>query len=330
MDLLSFFCGPGGLDEGFRKSGFHTLVATDINEDALATFALNHPKANVFQSDLLTLSTRSIVERCLAHRKHDGPLGVIGGPPCQSFSVSNVRQAEDDPRNNLPLKYADLLRTLNHEVGVSFFVFENVPGLLSSKHAARYSQFKKKFAAAGFTIHENVLDAKDFSVPQKRSRVIIVGINSKLHGGAKWIEPPHSSRRYTVRDAIWGLPEPVHFRRGLTVEDIPFHPNHWCMAPKSKKFANADLTPGQAWGRSFRTLEWDEPSWSVAYGHREVHVHPDAKRRLSIFEAMLLQSFPKRYELTGTLSAQIKQVSDAVPPQLAEAVAKSVARALSL
>ena len=75
------------------------------------------------------------------------------------------------------------------------------------------------------------------------------------------------------------------------------------------------------WGRSFRTLSWNEPSWTVAYGHREVHVHPDGKRRLSMLEALLLQGFPARYELRGTLTDQIRQVSDSVPPPLAAALA---------
>jgi DNA (cytosine-5)-methyltransferase 1 len=330
MQLLSFFCGPGGLDEGFRQADFETLAATDIDAQAIGTFRLNHKKADVFQSDLLASAPNRVVERCLEQYKGSGHLGVLGGPPCQSFSVSNVHQMEDDPRHTLPLRYAAVLRRLNKEVGVSFFVFENVAGLLSPRHALRYLEFKRKFAEAGFEIREELLDAQDYRVPQQRPRIIIVGVNNSLHKDRKWLLPAKSNVKKTVRDAIGGLPEPIHFRRGLTRDDIPYHPNHWCLAPKSRKFAEADLTPGQSWGRSFRTLEWDLPSWTVAYGHREVHVHPEAHRRLSILEAMLLQTFPKRYELKGTLSSQIKQVSDAVPPTLAKVVAESVVRSLAL
>jgi len=329
MELLSLFCGPGGLDSGFRKAGFATLSATDVDESALSTFEHNHPSADVFRADLLSESVTAIVSRALQRKRGAEAIGVIGGPPCQSFSSSNVHQKALDPRHNLPLHYAGILRRLNVDVGVSFFVFENVLGLLSQKHAARYTEFKRQFEAAGFVITESVLDAQDYGVPQKRPRLFIVGINQKIHKGMQWTPPvPHRSRRRTVRDAISGLPKPTFFRRGLTDEDIPFHPNHWCMRPLSKKFGTSDLTPGQAWGRSFRTLEWDQPSWAVAYGHREVHVHPSGDRRLSVYEAMLLQSFPRQYQLIGTLSSQIKQVSNAVPPELGAAVGSSIAIAL--
>ena len=109
---------------------------------------------------------------------------------------------------------------------------------------------------------------------------------------------------------------------------IPVHPNHWCMTPKSRRFFDGSLLEGYSSHRSFKTLAWDEPSITVSYGHREVHVHPSGKRRLSVFEAMRLQGFPDDYVLDGTLSAQIDQVSEAVPPPLAEVVAMSIKSAL--
>jgi DNA (cytosine-5)-methyltransferase 1 len=101
------------------------------------------------------------------------------------------------------------------------------------------------------------------------------------------------------------------------------------MTPKSKSFSTPGaLVPGTARGRSFRTLHWDQPSPTVAYGNREVHVHPDSRRRLSVYEAMLLQGFPPTYELLGSLSDQVTQVSEAVPPPLGHAIAESVKQAL--
>jgi endonuclease III len=117
-----------------------------------------------------------------------------------------------------------------------------------------------------------------------------------------------------------GLPKPTSFRRDLAPEDIEFHPNHWAMNPRSAKFQNGIHGDG----RSFRRLKWDRPSFTVAYGNREVHVHPNGKRRLSVFEAMRLQGFPEFYVLCGTLSEQITQVSDALPPPLAAALAESI------
>ncbi len=326
-ELLSLFCGPGGLDEGFRQAGFRTALATDIDKDCVATFRHNHPEAKTFTADIAALTPRKL------DRIYGGefaPFGVIGGPPCQSFSVSNVHQKDDDPRHNLPLAYAKLLKALNRRRPISFFLFENVPGLLGPRHKERYLRFKEEFQLAGFKVYEALLDAKDYGVPQERPRVFIVGINAKAYPGAEWLPPPPGDEVRTVRDTIAGLPEPVHNAKGLDPETFPVHPNHWCLVPKSRKFGNANLKEGQMFGRSFRTLRWDAPSWVVAYGHREVHVHPRGHRRLSIYEAMLLQTFPHQYELLGNMTAQVRLVSEAVPPRLGFSIAESIRKALGL
>ena len=124
------------------------------------------------------------------------------------------------------------------------------------------------------------------------------------------------------------MPEPAFCRRDLVAAEVPHHPNHVAMVPKSRKFTNGMLEPGDHRGRSFRVLSWDRPSYTVAYGHREVHVHPDMHRRLSIYEAMLLQGFPHSYELKGTFSQQVQLVSDALPPPLGEGVAAAISKGL--
>jgi DNA (cytosine-5)-methyltransferase 1 len=128
---------------------------------------------------------------------------------------------------------------------------------------------------------------------------------------------------------LQGLPEPTFFHRGLDAGKIAFHPNHWCMNPCSARFKNGSLHNSKIIGRPFRLLKWDAPSGTVAYGHREMHVHPSGKRRVSVFEAMLLQGFPKKYQLHGTLSDQVRQVSDAVPPPLAHGLAQAVRQVLT-
>jgi DNA (cytosine-5)-methyltransferase 1 len=125
-----------------------------------------------------------------------------------------------------------------------------------------------------------------------------------------------------VWTALAGLPNPTFYRRDLAPEDIEFHPNHWTMNPRSAKFQSR--IHGE--GRSFRRLKWGKPSFTVAYGNREVHVHPNGKRRLSVFEAMRLQGFPESYVLRGTLSDQISQVSDAVPPPLVSVLPSALIR----
>ena len=135
------------------------------------------------------------------------------------------------------------------------------------------------------------------------------------------------SNKLTVRAAIEGLPDPAYFARNLERSSIPFHENHWTMRPVSKRFRHPEQAAPS--GRSFRRLQWDEPSPTVAYGHREIHVHPSGRRRLSIFEAMLLQGFPRKFVLEGNLSAQVEQVSNAVPPPLAHSLASAIAKALT-
>ena len=328
--LLSLFCGPGGLDYGFEQAGFEAGLAFDIRPTSIETWNSNRPENPCgYVRDIEQLTIEELDQ---LYGRQFRPLGVIGGPPCQSFSVSNVHQNEEDERHNLPNAYANLLFQLNRRNPIDFFLFENVPGLLGIKHIARYEEFKRNFQYAGFKIHEASLNAMHFSVPQDRDRIFIIGINDQRYPEKVWIPPSAlntEDEARTVRDAIGNLPEPIFFRRGLDADRIPFHPNHWCMNPKSKKFSTPGaLREGQQFGRSFRTLYWDRPSYTVAYGHREVHVHPSGTRRLSVYEAMRLQSFDNGYILKGTLSDQITQISEAVPPLLAENIANSIIETL--
>ena len=324
-NLLSLFCGSGGLDQGFKQADFHTSIAIDNDQECINTFMLNHPESTAKLADITRLSLEQL-DNWAGGRFN--PIGVLGGPPCQSFTISNVYQSENDPRHKLPEAYAALLAKLNRRSPISFFVFENVPGLLGEKHKHRYLRFKSLFEDAGFKIYEEQLDAKDYGVPQERERIFIVGINRNKHPGKVWTPPMPEGKINTVKDTIGDLPEPVFFDSGLDPQNFPVHSNHWCLVPRSNKFGK--LKEGHMNGRSFRTLSWDRPSWTVAYGHREVHVHPKGHRRLSIYEAMLLQSFPKTYRLTGTLSDQIRLVSDAVPPRLSFHIAQSVRRSLAI
>jgi len=218
-----------------------------------------------------------------------------------------------------------ILRSLNDLYDLDFFVFENVEGITYEKHRRDFALFKTLFEDAGFKIFEGLLDAKDFGVPQKRPRMFVVGWNREKYGSWDFVFPGATqTQELTVANAISGLAEPVFYRRDLAAADFTVHPNHWTMQPKSKRFWDGSLFEGHTRGRSFRVLEWNKPSWTVAYGNREIHIHPSGTRRLSIYEAMLLQGFPSDYELLGNLSEQVHQVSDAVPPPLASALARSI------
>jgi DNA (cytosine-5)-methyltransferase 1 len=257
------------------------------------------------------------------------PTGVVGGPPCQSFSQANVNQKIEDVRTALPMAYARLVAALHKRSSLDFFVMENVVGLVGQKHVSTLERVECELEGAGFKTARLLLNAKDHGTPQNRPRLFLIGIDGRRF---KTVDPKKitvpSQPPITVRTAIGDLPDPVHFARGIDMAEQGTHPNHWCMAPKSPKFSQeGGVKPGVK-GRSFKMLNWDEPSIAVAYGHREVNIHPSGKRRLSVYEALLLQGFPCDYVLTGTLSSQIDQVSEAVPPPLAEAVARTISKTL--
>ena len=316
------------MDLGFMRQGFVPIIAIDNDLIARDTYSRNHGPGIAQPGDLSKLSGRDIVDLIEQLAPGTRPRGVIGGPPCQSFSLSNVHNKPEDPKHLLPLHYAEILKTLNKKYHLDFFVFENVVGLKSKKHEEHYGRILRALEDAGFTIFEEELNASWFGVPQSRRRIFVVGISREFYPRIKFDFPTGREEPVlTVRDAIEGLPEPAYFSRNLRREDIPFHPNHWTMNPRSPKFITGsenEQSSSKKNGRSFRRLNWDKPSWTVAYGHREIHVHPNGRRRLSIFEAMRLQGFPDDYELLGNLTQQVTQVSDAVPPPLARAIAQAI------
>jgi len=321
IPVLSLFSGCGGMDLGFRRRGFIPVLAIDINQAAINSYNWNDKRRIAQIKDLSTTTADDIVRLVQQAAPNERLRGVIGGPPCQCFSVGNVHRKQNDPRTELPLRYGEILKALNAEFKLDFFVFENVAGLKSDKHKHHFSNFVTSFQEAGFNVFEQALNANAFGVPQNRRRVFIVGINKELYPNVQFKFPNGNlDHLITVRDAIASLPEPAFFKRGIKRKEIPCHSNHWTMNPKSPKFTNGSSKSG----RSFRKLKWDQPSWAVAYGHREIHVHPGGTRRVSIFEAMLLQGFPQSFELRGNLSEQVEQVSNAVPPPLASAMAGAI------
>ncbi len=322
--IVSLFCGAGGLDLGFRRQRFNVILACDASEAAVASYNRNSRRKIARVNDLSTTNVERVLAAIGKHVPAVVPVGLIGGPPCQGFSRGNVQARADDPRNLLPFRYAELLSALNARFCMSFFVFENVMGLLNPRNIVRFRAIRRAFIKAGFNVFHGELDAQDFGVPQHRRRLFVIGLNRSLFPKVTFAFPQGSGKRMTVRDAIYGLPAPVFFERGLSAAEIPFHPNHWTMQPRSPKLLNGGSTDG----RSFRRLAWDEVSPTVAYGNREIHVHPDGGRRLTVLEAMLLQGFPESYQLHGNFSEQVSQVSNAVPPPISRAIARSIRRVL--
>ncbi len=325
IPVISLFSGAGGLDLGFEQAGFQTLLAVDKSPAAVDTINRNNGGRVAVVGDLLSLTSRDLIAEIQARYPGVTPRGIIGGPPCQGFSNGNVLKDRRDPRNRLPLVYATLLGALNRAYELDFFVFENVTGLLTARHRDRLGKIRRAFRRADdFRVFEKEVNAAEFGLPQIRRRLFLVGLSETRWPTAEFLFPSGGLLPRTVADAIGGLPPPLYYRRGVRPEDVPLHQNHWTMQPKSSRFATAEFN---RW-RSFRRLSWDEPSPTVAYGNREIHIHPDGQRRLSVYEALLLQGFPDNYILQGNFSQQVTQVSNAVPPPVAQAIAQALREVL--
>lgn len=322
--ILSLFSGCGALDLGFEQAGFEIGLAYDIRPSSIASWNHNRPDTPNGRISDLTAIRLADIDNDFGGRFV--PTGIIGGPPCQSFSRANHSRSHNDPRSRLIRKFFDLaLRFHRHREPLEFILMENVSGLASADGGELLDKEIKRLRKNDFQVNIFYLDAVCHSVPQYRRRLFLLALSNSITAVSKWTEPSCEEKKTTVGQAIKLLPAPTFFRKGLKEGDILFHPNHWCMVPKSPRFFNNSLKSGFTSGRSFKTLSWDAPSVTVSYGHREVHIHPDGKRRLSVFEAMRLQGFPDDYILKGNLSEQIDQVSEAVPPPLAQAVALSIA-----
>ncbi|MXN66707.1 DNA (cytosine-5-)-methyltransferase [Stappia sp. GBMRC 2046] len=325
--ILSLFSGCGGLDLGFEMAGYKTALAFDIRPHSISSWNRNRPQNPCGHVADITQLSLEALDRAFGSKF--APFGVIGGPPCQSFTKANHFRSDADPRSKLVNSFFTLaLQLHNTRRPLDFIVMENVRELARAQEGLLLKSEIKRLEEANFSVNTFELNAKDFGVPQNRHRLFLVALNSQLIGSKRFRLPTSTITHKTVRDALFDLPEPVYFSKSSTTENKPYHPNHWCMTPKSRRFFDGSLKAGACSSRSFKTLAWDQPSKAVSYGHREVHVHPSGKRRLSVFEAMRLQGFPDKFVLNGTLSAQVDQVSEAVPPPLAEAVARAVKDAI--
>lgn len=323
--IVSLFSGAGGLDLGFKQAGFPLVFAIDISPAAIQTHRRNFRETTSIAADLETLGPNGVLAHLEEILNPGESIGVIGGPPCQGFSRANTSSSADDPRNRLPRLYLQIVEALQQKYDVNFVLFENVLGIRDEKHSNTFRGILSKFREIGLTPDVNEYSALDYGVPQTRNRVIISGFKSEI--AARRFKPKKTTANsLTVRSTIGNLPAPAFYARGLDKSTIPHHENHWTMRPLSKRFQHPDRVGRTS--RSFRRLEWDKPSPTVAYGHREIHVHPNGIRRISIYEAMLLQGFPDEFVLEGSLSSQVEQVSNAVPPPLAQSLANAIRAAI--
>ncbi|MFI5161630.1 MAG: DNA cytosine methyltransferase [Sphingobacteriales bacterium] len=323
--VISLFCGAGGLDLGFKEDGYTIALAIDYESSAIDTHKHNFSSTKSIVADLTELGPEGVLSIVKENIEVGERLGIIGGPPCQGFSRGNIGSQPDDPRNALPQLYVDIIGKLQKEYIVEFVIFENVMGMKDKKHSQKYLSLIQGLKDLKLDVTEKELCAIDYGVPQKRNRIIVSALRTGQ--GYKQVVPEKRSGPTTVKQVIGDLPNPIFFDRALKPSDIPNHPNHWTMKPKSVKFQQ--IIGDENKTRSFRKLKWDKASPTIAFGNREIHIHPEGKRRLSIYEAMLLQGFPRAFELKGNLSQQVQQISNAVPPPLAKSLAAAVTKSMN-
>jgi DNA (cytosine-5)-methyltransferase 1 len=301
MKVVSLFSGAGGLDLGFIKAGHEIVWANDNFPDAVKTYRKNIGD-HIVCEDISKIPSDQIPD-------HDI---LIGGFPCQGFSVANSKRGENDERNKL---YLELLRVLVDKQP-KFFLAENVKGILSLMKGAIFEMIISDFENAGYKIKYKVLNAANYGVPQKRERVIILGVRNDIQFDLEHPEPTHSESSslfndkknwVSIGEALKNIPEPEEEHSLL---------NHTYSKFKLKfngYLGNRAIDPTKP--APTVTARGDEKGGVVV-----LH-HPNNHRRMSVRELALTQSFPIDYVFEGNNSSAYRQIGNAVPPLLAFAIA---------
>lgn len=300
MRVVSLFSGAGGLDLGFTMAGHEIVWANDVYEDAVKTYRRNLGD-HIVCKDIALVDAADIPDCDI----------IIGGFPCQGFSVANVKRHVDDERNVL---YKQLIRIIEAKKP-KFFLAENVKGLTNLAKGAVFQMILSDFRALGYQVDFRILNAADFGVPQTRQRVIIVGVRNDVDFTYDFPHPTHSK---TGAD---GLPKWVSVSKALAGIPDPDQPNDLPNHEYSKYKLNFNGYLGH------RQLDPEKPAPTVtARGDNKGGVvilpHPNAERRMSCRELARIQSFPLDYEFYGNRSSVYRQIGNAVPPLLGYAVAK--------
>ena len=293
----SLFCGAGGLDIGFERAGFKTVWANDYDADACKTHE-TWSDATVVKGDIGKIDINSIPSTDI----------ILGGFPCQGFSLSGPRKI-DDSRNVLYKHYVKIVRDKKPLA----FVGENVKGLLTMGDGAIIDAIVNEFSDCGYNVFYQLVNARDYEVPQDRERVIIFGFRKDL-GITSFEYPVPRKHRITLREALKNIPQPSE-------DDV-------CSAPYSSRYMSRN-----------RKRQWDEVSYTIPAMAKQVTLYPGSPdmekidkdlwefgsegttRRLSWQEAAAIQTFPADILLHGNLTSKYKQIGNAVPVKLAEIMA---------
>ncbi len=327
MKLISLFTGAGGLDLGFHKAGFQTVIANEYDPLICPTFKANFPQTHLIEGDIRKISANDFPKNVT---------GIIGGPPCQSWSEAGSLRGIDDSRGQLFFDYIRILQAAQP----LFFVAENVSGMLANRNANAVQGFMRLFNEAGYTVNLKMLNANDYEVPEDRDRVFYIGFRKDLKiYDFEYPEP--CEHKPTLRECIWDLKDNAipALEKNKTNGDKCAVPNHeYFIGAYSPIFMSRNRVRG-----------WDEPGFTVQASGRQCQLHPQAPkmikveknkqifvpgmeslyRRMTVREVARVQTFPDDFKFLYTdVNMGYKMIGNAVPVNLAYHVAMSVRAAL--
>lgn len=327
---IELFAGAGGLALGVEKAGFDTLGLIEFDKNAADTLIKNRPNWNVINDDIANVSCLDL-EKKFSLKK--GELDLLsGGAPCQAFSYAGKRLGLEDARGTLFYHYALFLEKLQPKM----FLFENVRGLLTHDHGKTYATMLDIFEKAGYTINKQVLNAWEHGVPQKRERLITIGIRNDLVGKTSYTFPKAHDYKPVLRDVLLDCPEgpgvPYGEKKKRIFELVPAGGYWRDIDPEiAKEYMKScwDMEGGRT--GILRRMSLDEPSLTVLTSPSQKQTercHPLEARPFTVRENARCQTFPDEWEFCGNVSAQYKQVGNAVPVNLAYDIAKEIANSL--
>jgi len=303
-NVLDLCCGAGGLSHGFEQAGYRVLAGVDVNEDALETFRLNHSSVGL----ALDMHRVKPAELPLAKEQVDV---VIGGPPCKGFSLAGERDSEDE-RNQLVARFLDYVEYFEPET----VVMENVVGILSMElpgyDGGVTDYIHNRLRGMGFETDHQTLDATDYGIAQTRRRVFFVGTKGRSP----------SYPKPTTR----GESQPVC---RVLEQDFSGAPNHTFTNHQQstiQKMAAIDYEESvyDSYTEAWRRLHPRKPAPTIKENHNAPFVHYAEDRVGTPRECAAIQTFPNTYAFRGSKSSVLKQIGNAVPPALAETVAKAL------
>ncbi|XOB40885.1 MAG: DNA cytosine methyltransferase [Candidatus Nealsonbacteria bacterium] len=307
-NLIELFCGAGGISEGFKNAGFKILLGIDINPVYLSSFAVNHPNAETLCDDIRHING-STIKKYVGEKKI---YAIVGGPPCQGFSVARKRNVKDS-RNNLPLEF---LRIVN-EIRPRWFVCENVVGILTAKLPSDIlvkDRFIGKAKKIGYKTEYRILNAAYFGVPQNRRRVIFIGtrLNKKIR---------FPSQKGNKTNLSWKILTKKH----LVPKNL-FYSKKLIKGFQKREKDNRKKGLGFRW----QFLKPKSPSYTIPArywkdGSNALVKYKDGSiRMLTEEECSKIQGFPQNYTFLGNKRKRYEQIGNAVPPLLAAAIAREI------